>query len=69
MIQIAKLHTDDPNRLRGLQKQFDPVIMELLAMANDAGYSGEEALAALTGVVKLAQKRLDVDPDPADDPA
>lgn len=53
-IQLALRALDDPDRLTDLTSSFQDHVANLLAEANDAGYSDEEAVMSLFGVVKDA---------------
>jgi hypothetical protein len=68
-MKLARRAIDDPARIRELEAAFDDRVSELLAEANDAGYSGTEAMVALKKVVTNQAAISDEDPDPADDPA
>lgn len=67
-MKLARRALNDPDRKNELQAEMDDRVSELLAEANDAGYSTDEALDALQAVVKNQAQISDQDPDPADDP-
>ena len=67
-MKLARRAPNDPDRKTELQAALDDRVSELLAEANDAGYSTDEALDALQAVVKNQAQISDQDPDPADDP-
>ena len=67
-MKLARRATDDPERIRELEAALDDRVSELLAEANDAGYSTEEATQALLKVVRNQAVISEQDPDPADDP-
>ena len=67
-MKLARRTLNDPDRKTELQAALDDRVSELLAEANDAGYSTDEALDALQAVVKNQAQISDQDPDPADDP-
>jgi hypothetical protein len=67
-MKLARRALDDPDRKTELQAALDDRVSELLAEANDAGYSTVEALDALQAVVKNQVVIAGEDPDPADDP-
>lgn len=55
-------------RMRALTGAFDRAIQTMIANANAAGWSTDEALGAIDGVVAQLKMQNAVDPDPADDP-
>jgi predicted alpha/beta hydrolase len=67
-MKLARRALDDPHRKTELQAALDDRVSELLAEANDDGYSTEEAMDALQAVVKNQAVIAGEDPDPADDP-
>lgn len=67
-MKLARRALNDPDRKNELQAALDDRVSELLAEANDAGYSTDEALDALQAVVKNKAQISDQVPDPADDP-
>lgn len=67
-MKLARRAIDDPERMRELEATLDDRVSELLAEANDAGYSTAEATRALLKVVQNQAAISDADPDPADDP-
>ncbi|MCV3766748.1 hypothetical protein [Rhizobium sp. TRM95796] len=54
--------------MRALTGAFDRAIQTMIANANAAGWSTDEALGAIDGVVAQLKMQNAVDPDPADDP-
>jgi len=67
-MKLARRALNDPDRKAELQAALDDSVSELLAEANDAGYSTEEAMDALQAVVKNQAVIADENPDPANDP-
>lgn len=67
-MKLARRATDDPERLNELKASLDDKVSELVAEANDAGYSTGETMAALLTVVQNQAVISAEDPDPADDP-
>lgn len=67
-MKLARRATDDPERLNELKASLDDKVSELVAEANDAGYSTGETMAALLTVVQNQTVISAEDPDPADDP-
>ncbi|UVC08229.1 hypothetical protein IHQ71_24240 [Rhizobium sp. TH2] len=67
-MKLARRALDDPDRKTELHAALDDRVSELLAEANDAGYSTAEAMDALQAVVKNQSVIAGEDPDPADDP-
>jgi hypothetical protein len=55
-------------RIKALTGAFDRAIQTMIANANAAGWSTDEALAAIDGVVAQLKMNNAIDPDPADDP-
>lgn len=67
-MKLARRATDDPARYNELKASLDDRVSELVAEANDAGYSTGETMAALLAVVQNQAVISAEDPDPADDP-
>jgi len=67
-MKLARRALNDPDRKLELEAALDDRISELIAEANDAGYSAEEAMEALEAVVRNQTMIAGNDPDPADDP-
>ncbi|UVC12393.1 hypothetical protein IHQ71_30795 (plasmid) [Rhizobium sp. TH2] len=67
-MKLARRALDDPDRKTELQATMDDRVSELMAEANDAGYSTVEAMNALQAVVKNQSAIAAEEPDPADDP-
>jgi hypothetical protein len=67
-MKIARRALDDPDRKIELEAAIDDRVSELIAEANDAGYSTEEAIEALLIVTRNQAVIAGKDPDPADDP-
>jgi hypothetical protein len=67
-MKIARRALNDLDRKAELQAALDDHVSELLAEANDAGYSTAEVIDALQAVVKNQALIAGEDPDPADDP-
>ncbi|MBB1248833.1 hypothetical protein [Rhizobium sp. G21] len=55
-------------RMKALTGAFDRAIQTMIANANAAGWSTDEALGAIDGVVAQLKMQNAVDPDPADGP-
>lgn len=68
-MNLARRAIDDPERVLELEASLDDRVSELLAEANDAGYSLEEATQALLRVVRnqavISAENLDVAEDHA----
>ena len=67
-MKLARRALDDPERKTELEAALDDRVSELIAEANDAGYSTAEAMEALQVVVKNQVVIAGEDPDPANDP-
>jgi hypothetical protein len=67
-MKLARRALDDPDRKAELEAALDDRVSELIAEANDAGYSTDEAMEALRAVVNNQAVIAGNDPDPADDP-
>lgn len=67
-MKLARRALNDPDRKLELEAALDDRVSELLAEANDAGYSTDEAITALLTVTKHQAFIAGKDPDPADDP-
>lgn len=67
-MKLARRALDDPERKTELEAALDDRVSELIAEANDAGYSTAEAMDALQAVVKNQAVITGGDPDTADDP-
>ncbi|UVC10470.1 hypothetical protein IHQ71_07680 [Rhizobium sp. TH2] len=68
-MKLARRALSDPDRRIELEAAMDDQVSELLADANDAGYSTEEAINALVKVVNNQRLILYRDTDPVDDPS
>jgi hypothetical protein len=55
-------------RIKALTGAFDRAIQTMIANANAAGWSADEALGAIDCVVAQLKMHNAIDPDPADDP-
>ncbi|WP_137156767.1 hypothetical protein [Rhizobium sp. FKL33] len=55
-------------RMKALTGAFDRAIQTMIANANAAGWSTDEALAAMGAAVANLKMSNLIDPDPADDP-
>ncbi|RYG69284.1 hypothetical protein EON80_10070 [bacterium] len=51
-MKLARKAHDNPDRVPKLEEHMDIDITELLAKAQDAGYSEEEAITAILNVAK-----------------
>ncbi|MBX9457114.1 MAG: hypothetical protein KL863_14405 [Rhizobium sp.] len=58
--------TDSADRLQALVKME---VSDIVATANEEGFSAKDALAALSLAVSASAAALEQDPDPAEDPA
>jgi hypothetical protein len=67
-MKLARRALDDPDRKIELEAATDDRVSELIAEANDAGYSTDEAIEALVIVTRNQAVIAGKDPDPADDP-
>jgi hypothetical protein len=67
-MKLARRALDDPDRQIELEAAIDDRVSELIAEANDAGYSTDEAIEALLIVTRNQAVIAGKDPDPADDP-
>jgi len=67
-MKLGRRALDDPDRKVELEAALDDRVSELIAEANDAGYSTDEAMEALQAVVKNQAVIAGNDRDQADDP-
>jgi hypothetical protein len=66
-MKLARRALDDPDRKIELEAAIDDRVSELIAEANDAGYSTDEAIEALLIVARNQAVIAGKDPDPSDD--
>lgn len=59
----------DEARARQLEELVQIEVADIVATANEQGFSAKETLAALGLAVSASHAALEKDPDPADDPA
>ena len=69
MMHLARRALHDPERLVELEQQLDVYMSELMAQADDAGYSNVEMLMALKMGSERRYTALIEDPDTDDEPA
>jgi hypothetical protein len=67
-MKLARRALDDPDRKIELEAAIDDRVSELIAEANDAGYSTDEAIEALLIVARNQAVIAGKDPDPTGDP-
>ena len=60
---------EDEARAKQLQELVQMEVADIIAAANEQGFSAKETLTALGLAVSASAAALEQDPDPTDDPA
>lgn len=68
-MKLARKALDNPDRMLELEESLDGEVAELIAEAEDAGYSAKESIKAMESVLRNQGYALGEHPDPADDPS
>lgn len=67
-MKLARKKVDNPDRALELEEHMDIDITELLAKAQDAGYTEDEAITAILNVAKYQSYLHGWQPASGDDP-
>ena len=67
-MKMVRRQTDGSDQMEDLRVQLNAAISELIAQANEAGYSTRQTLEILGKLLHQQKQALTEDPDPADDP-
>lgn len=67
-MKLVRRPSDGSDHLEDLRTQLYAVISELIAQANEAGFSTRETVDVLAKLIRQQQQSLTEDSDPADAP-
>ena len=67
-MRLVRRPPDGSDPIGDLRAQLEAVISELIAQANEAGFSTRETVDVLIKLIRQQQQSLKEDPDPVADP-